>query len=65
MESAAFVAGMGAVDDEGGHLDEVAQFEDFAGDAEIPSKIPAPRAGDVRRRVAARCRRLVVRTMET
>ncbi len=36
MSAAAFVARLGAVDDEGGHLDEVAQFQDFGGDAIAP-----------------------------
>ena len=36
MGAAAFVARVGAVDDESGHLDEVAQFQDFGGDAIAP-----------------------------
>ena len=36
MQAAAFFAAEGAVDDEGGDGDEVAQFEEVGGDFEVP-----------------------------
>ena len=39
VQAAAFVAADGALDDQRGGFDEVAQFEQFAGDAEVPVEL--------------------------
>ena len=39
METAAFLPPGGAVDDQGGHLDQVSQLEQFRGDPEVPVKL--------------------------
>jgi hypothetical protein len=65
MQSAAFVAALGAADDQVGGHDQVAQFDQVVADPEMRVEVVDFAVQQADPVLRARCRRLVVRTMPT